>query len=600
MRVLRVEIENFRGVAKGLVEFPGHALLVGPNNACKSTVLEALDLALGPDRVGGPNAIDEHDFNRGAYLPGAAVEGAEPTPSPAIAITVTLGDLSEEELTRFRAHVETWHAAEGRVHTPEEAEDLEPTLQGYVLRVRFNGGYDPEEDEFRAETIFVSPEGPEGARDPVTRGHKRAIGFLYLRSLRTARRAASMQRGSLLDVLMNLADAKPKFWQELLVGLSKLGETASADANVRGILDALERALGAYMPRPQPGTTPVSRLNVGPLTRENLRSVMTFFLTSMESGHLLPFDRLGSGMTNILVLSLLTLIAERKTNVIFAMEEPEIAIGPTVQRRIVAKLKEVSKQALLTSHSPYVAEQMLPDDIVVLRRGAAGALSSSVARPTGLLKERILRADFRQKFAEGLLGNSVVIVEGVTEMYALPAASDVLAGVTGSAYRPLDLLGVVPVPAEGDGELAKVASFFSSAGIDTYVFSDTLNDAATRAAIGQVARDLREHPHGSMEELVSKELALADLQRILAALRMRSDYPAEVVVPGSGAPEAQWRSAMYGLLKKRKAEGYCALAIRECAASQLPASLRCYLGKVHAMATGSALPVGDPLYALVT
>jgi hypothetical protein len=90
MRVLRVEIENFRGVAKGLVDFPGHALLLGPNNACKSTVLEALDLALGPDRVGGPNAIDEHDFNRGAYLPGAAVEGAEPTPPPTIAITVTL------------------------------------------------------------------------------------------------------------------------------------------------------------------------------------------------------------------------------------------------------------------------------------------------------------------------------------------------------------------------------------------------------------------------------------------------------------------------------------------------------------------------------
>ena len=79
MRVLRVEIENFRGIAKGSVDFPGHALLVGPNNTCKSTVLEALDLVLGPDRLGGPNPIDEHDFHRGSYLPReAGDQGAPP------------------------------------------------------------------------------------------------------------------------------------------------------------------------------------------------------------------------------------------------------------------------------------------------------------------------------------------------------------------------------------------------------------------------------------------------------------------------------------------------------------------------------------------
>src|SRR5262245_41023991 len=127
MRILRVDIQNFRGVSAGLIEFPGHSLLVGPNNACKSTVLEALDLALGPDRIGGPNAVDEHDFHRGAYGPGPIGPDGEAGAVPAIAITVTLGLLTEPELVRFRSHVELWNKQQSRPCTPEEADARTPT-----------------------------------------------------------------------------------------------------------------------------------------------------------------------------------------------------------------------------------------------------------------------------------------------------------------------------------------------------------------------------------------------------------------------------------------------------------------------------------------
>ena len=67
MEILGVSIENFRGIKAADIRFHGHALLVGSNNAGKTTILEALDLALGPDRNQGPNTIDEHDFFRGNY-----------------------------------------------------------------------------------------------------------------------------------------------------------------------------------------------------------------------------------------------------------------------------------------------------------------------------------------------------------------------------------------------------------------------------------------------------------------------------------------------------------------------------------------------------
>ena len=61
-----------------------------------------------------------------------------------------------------------------------------------------------------------------------------------------------------------------------------------------------------------------------------------------------------------MVFSLLTFIAELKSNVIFAMEEPEIAIPPHTQRRIVQFLQAEMNQSILTTHSPFVLEQYDP------------------------------------------------------------------------------------------------------------------------------------------------------------------------------------------------------------------------------------------------
>jgi len=51
MKIARLSISNFRGIKNAEFHFDGHALLVGPNNVGKSTVCEALDLVLGPDRL---------------------------------------------------------------------------------------------------------------------------------------------------------------------------------------------------------------------------------------------------------------------------------------------------------------------------------------------------------------------------------------------------------------------------------------------------------------------------------------------------------------------------------------------------------------------
>ena len=98
MRVRRLMIRNFRGVLEGVVDFSGHTLLVGGNNIGKSTVCEALDLILGPERLGRRPVVDEHDFHRGKYLD----ENQKPTE---IRLEAILIDLSEEAERRFYRHL---------------------------------------------------------------------------------------------------------------------------------------------------------------------------------------------------------------------------------------------------------------------------------------------------------------------------------------------------------------------------------------------------------------------------------------------------------------------------------------------------------------
>jgi putative ATP-dependent endonuclease of the OLD family len=68
MRIARVKIGNFRGISEAEIPFSGHTVLVGDNNSGKSTVLEALDLVLGPGAPGNGFVPGGFDFFRNSFF----------------------------------------------------------------------------------------------------------------------------------------------------------------------------------------------------------------------------------------------------------------------------------------------------------------------------------------------------------------------------------------------------------------------------------------------------------------------------------------------------------------------------------------------------
>src|SRR6266404_2515941 len=152
MRVRRLKITNFRGISQGSVDFAGHTLLVGGNNIGKSTVCEALDLVLGPERLFRRPVVDEHDFHCGRYLDenGAPIE---------IRIEAILVDLSEEATRRFGGHLRRWNDQAGTFIDEKEngLDQADGPGAVWALPLLFVGRYDRDEDDFVGNTFFDHP-----------------------------------------------------------------------------------------------------------------------------------------------------------------------------------------------------------------------------------------------------------------------------------------------------------------------------------------------------------------------------------------------------------------------------------------------------------
>lgn len=539
MKIARLTIKNFRGIRYASLLLPDHCVLIGDNNTGKSTVLEAIDLALGPDRLSRRPPVDEHDFFHGRYLPGqeydlALPEGTQLAPGvvalddidteenpesekkPKIEVEVLVTDLNDEQRAFFGDYIEWWDKKSDALYDKAEPSGIDTSTIFAALRVTFIGQYDTDEDDFKGET-FYTRSLTEGTLDSFRKKEKQKCGFLYLRSIRTGSRALSLEHGSLLDIILRLKELRPRIWEDTLSHLQKYNVASDPALGISGVLESVSASLKKYVPK-EWGVDP--HLKVSTLTREHLRKVITAFIATGDEEHAAPFYRQGTGTINMLVLALLSQIAEGKQNVVFAMEEPETAIPPYAQKRIVHEVRQLSAQALFTSHSPYVLEEFDLDETVVLHRNSNGVLGQRKVALPDSVKHKRYRQEFRTRFCEGLLSRRVLLAEGATEATSFPAVARRLAELNPSKYTSLEALGVCTMDAGSDSMIAPLAALYRGLGKMTFAVCDNQN-AASEAAIKAEVHTLFMHSEHRFEDLVLKNTKKLALERFSDAL----DWP---------------------------------------------------------------------------
>lgn len=293
------------------------------------------------------------------------------TEIPHIEIEVTITDLTEEQQAKFGDYIEFWDSTTNTLYVKPDPAGIDQVHISEALRVTFHGQYNEEEDDFEGKTFFTRSLTENDTPQPFTKKDKQVCGFLYLRSIRTGSRALSLERGSLLDIILRLKEIRPQMWEDTLQVLSQTEVASNPDLGISPVLESINKSLKKYVPS-EWGIEP--HLRVSSLTREHLRKIITAFITTDDGNHSAPFYRQGSGTINMLMLAMLSQIAERKQNVIFAMEEPETAIPPYAQKRIVHEVRKLASQTLFTSHSPYVLEEFDIEETIILGRNSDGLL----------------------------------------------------------------------------------------------------------------------------------------------------------------------------------------------------------------------------------
>ena len=245
-----------------------------------------------------------------------------------------------------------------------------------------------------------------------------------LPALRDAERELRLVRSP----LRRLIDRVPVD-EELLANVAsridKAGsELASSDELARvakAIADRLELMVGnLFAVKTALGVLPTEG-------KQLLRSLRLFIDHERVQG----IDQASLGTANLLYLTLLLedisaqTTEEEIVDLVLAVEEPEAHLHPHVQRRLFRHLLRQERAILVTTHSAHIASVTPLNSLVILRESSG---ESKAFRTKAVdFNERNIR-DLERYLdvtrAEMLFARVVILVEGMAELYLIPAFAE--------------------------------------------------------------------------------------------------------------------------------------------------------------------------------
>jgi hypothetical protein len=414
VRICHLEIKNFRGIKAGTVVFPDHSVLFGPNNVGKSTIIEALALLFERERL--TRQISDWDFGGGSprpesrfYIIGTITDfAAPPNDEPENFPKWFLGDAA-----RPVWWLPTVQSVSFEIERPAGAK--------LACQIALCVRYEEESCEFEPVRYFY-----HGHCDPFTdtitklpSSLLQELGLFLLPSNRQWDKLLTFGSSSFLKVLKS-ADAIPgsaveSLKKELRSLVTRIEDTAA----LKPVLEKAEEELRGFLMLEGGG-----RLVYRPTSLDTnavLQSLVPHILDS--DGSLLPFARHGAGMVSLQAFLVVLAFAEHRNaegkNFIFAAEEPELHLHPALHRRLANRIRSLSTQSIITTHSPLIAASYQAESSLFVRK-TAGVLSVVPVRglrtPVSSRNTvRNLYRKFREPFYEALMGAVVLVPEGESD-----------------------------------------------------------------------------------------------------------------------------------------------------------------------------------------
>lgn len=444
MKVATLKIENFRGVRDGFVRFGKHPVLVGDNNTGKTTLVEALALLLGRDRL--VRELTEHDFY-----------GSCPQAADRIKLVATITDFPNDDpeqssqwFREGRAVVKWLDETTGAVHPLKDNQAWKLCCQLAVQArfdheslavemLRYFHDHDEPVDPFAEDTPAVIP------------GKLiQELSFYLVRASRTWDKVFSWGNELFKRTVLATA-AQPA--AALLAERDRLRapeQPIDADPGIAPLIQNLNKELALSFPN-----APQVQLR---LTGTDSRSVMDAVAAHFAAadGISIPAARQGSGLVSMQGLLLLLELGRARAagggEFLMALEEPEVHLPPSAQQRLVQRVQALSTQTFVTTHSPLLASMADPTSVLILKKHN-GVLSAEpfLEMPLPAAAQNWKRKFFQHSRVDvlsALMQPSLLVPEGRADFQLLRCILRPLMMTSGwidSMSRPFGIeVGIVP------------------------------------------------------------------------------------------------------------------------------------------------------------
>lgn len=437
MRLSRITIEHFRGIKRVDVDLDREmTVLVGENNAGKTSVLEALRLCLDVVKSDRAFNFSEYDFYRDKNR--TDLTKCEP-------INITLSFLESEE--------HPWSE-----HVTQALNEVIVGSDYSVIKFRVTARFDTESGQPIQSWSFLDDADNELiGRSGIIRELRRLRPFFFQTALRDAKDQFHGQSTYWASFLKN-RDIDDATQQALEAELNRVNQMiVAAHTSFRDVIDEVKRISGLVaVGQTDPVTVDPAPADVYKALRYTDVNLLT------ASSAKIPIRSHGEGTQSLSVLLLFSAYlktrlqadVDRYAEPIIAIEEPEAHLHPNAVRAVWQLLRDLPGQKIVATHSGDIISEVPVSNIRRMGRNSDNNYCKNI--PSDLLTEDELRKfnhHVRRNRGELLFARCWLLVEGETDVSVLSECADLI----GVNLHSLGIRFVEFSQAGGPGIFIKVA-----------------------------------------------------------------------------------------------------------------------------------------------